>query len=65
MNDEWIIYLSCRNDSLIYALQFLDGRNPTEDDVYTQAERFFDFMCGDRPKKKKAKVIKLVKGEKN
>ena len=67
MDEEYQAFLRHRNDCLAYALQYLDGMKVTEEEIFLQAERFFDFVLGASPKVKKSrstKIIKLVKKEK-
>ena len=60
--EEWdALFLQYRNDALSYAIHFYGGGPVSEDELFTQAERFFDFIMGEKPKKKKPRVIKLVK----
>lgn len=57
------LFLKYRNDALSYAIQYFVGQIVSEKEVFTQAERFFDFIIGEKPKGKKAKIIKLVKNK--
>lgn len=61
MDEEYKLFLQYRNAALSYAIQYHDGLVVSEKEIFAQAERFFDFIAGEEPKKKRAKVIKLVK----
>lgn len=61
MEIEEILFLQYRDNALSYAIQYSERVSHTEQEILLQAERFFNFIVGDKPKKKKARVVKLVK----